>query len=252
MANGQLHGNNYFNPVKIGFNIFFFWKWIITSVFFFLNQAVPPPQTPSTNAAGQSDGRNNVHLVGATLAAATVNTIAAHSTPFAVSKPLKVPKKVEVTKIEHHPRFPYECTDCRKVFGNHSELKRHQQNCSRQSFRCACCKQSFGTLKGKQGHEYKMHSDIFKHSCSECKRAFKRRDDLIEHRKCHKYPSIKCDFCSKMVCTQYGKEYHIKKRHSDRKYHCKLCDGKGFSSSSGNTMRKHYTDKHGGVPAGGI
>lgn len=222
--------------------------------FFFQIQARPPPQTPSTSAAGQSNGRNNVHLIGATTsAAATANKIAAaHSTPFAAPKSLNFPKKIEVTKMEHRSRFPYECTDCRKVFGNRSELKRHKQNCSGLHFRCACCNQSFGTIKGKQGHEYKVHSDIFKHSCSECKRAFKRRDDLVEHRKCHKDPSIKCDFCSKMVCTQYGKALHIKKRHSDRKYHCKLCDGKGFSSSSGNTMHKHYTHKHGGIPAGGI
>lgn len=210
----------------------------------------PPPSTPSTSAVNQNDAHNNGNLVGAATPAATpVHTMAAiHLTPFVIPK--MYTQKFEVNKTEHHLRFTYNCTVCRKAFGNRYELDRHKQRCSGKKYWCSVCKHQFASLQGKLSHERKVHADKFKYQCSECERAFERYAELGVHERRHSNPSIKCDFCSKMVCTKFGKELHIKKRHSNRRYHCQLCTD--YSSLSGDTMRKHYKDKHGGVPKGGI
>ena len=77
--------------------------------------------------------------------------------------------------------------------------------------------------------------------CKDCSKSFSRPNTLNHHRKIHKPPSFKCDFCPKMFRLKWDKELHMNTHTGTKPFACELCDAK-FSSPS--ALSQHRKNNH--------
>ncbi|XP_031636715.1 zinc finger and BTB domain-containing protein 16-like [Contarinia nasturtii] len=142
----------------------------------------------------------------------------------------------------------FSCNKCTRVFDSLERLRRHVRE--HHQFSCIYCPidavKSFETEKGLSSHHGRCHPSLFPYKCSICPRSFKRKDDLCQHKQTNhiRGNEVKCDFCPKKLMSVYEKDNHIKKHHSDRRYHCFLCTE--YRTTSATNLKRHTKEKHPG------
>ena len=75
--------------------------------------------------------------------------------------------------------------------------------------------------------------------CKDCSKSFSRPNTLNHHRKIHKPPSFKCDFCPKMFRLKWDRELHMNTHTGAKPFECELCQGRFTSPSALSQHRKN-------------
>lgn len=120
----------------------------------------------------------------------------------------------------------YKCLKCDCQFRSIESLRAHNRR--HHSFRCADCvgsSKTFETEKGLWSHRRQHHRKEFPYRCDVCPRSFAHRDQLKLHEEAThvRGKNVPCDFCSRILMSVFQKKNHIKRSHSNRRYHCQLC-----------------------------
>ena len=173
------------------------------------------------------------------------------------------------TKAEHRPKV---CTSCKKVFHTLADLKQHiVTECSpdhlcdqcgqvftskvalgkhrathdaSRSIVCTICRQEFKKREHLRRHQVTKHSDEKPYKCTYegCDRAFKRRDKLQEHERCHKdNKPFKCSKCGRGYRYKDGLRYHEKSHERGDEHECHLC---GLPFPKPGQLKQHLKADH--------
>lgn len=112
--------------------------------------------------------------------------------------------------------------------------------------RCRDCRDEkiFKSTQGLWSHQRYRHPKIYKRQCEKCLRSFKHYDELKKHRgktHAHQNNKIKCDFCEKMLQTEFERDNHVKKEHSGRRYQCQFCT---YHTEKAKKWKQHIKTAH--------
>ncbi|XP_037018917.2 zinc finger protein 772-like [Artibeus jamaicensis] len=138
----------------------------------------------------------------------------------------------------------YHCSDCGKLFGNHSFFMLHQKAHNKTTFyKCVDCGKLFRCSSSLEEH-LKIHMDVLKpYKCSECGKSFRKNSHLMLHQKLHTGEKpYECSVCQKAFTRKTTLTQHEKIHSGEKPYSCKSC-GKAF-------LRKCALTDHERVHAG--
>lgn len=137
------------------------------------------------------------------------------------------------------------CDKCGSVFESRIALCRHRAKhaCGRR-YVCGTCNRAFVKNEHLQRHQVSAHTTAKPFVCKEpgCAKAFKRKDKLRDHFKCHS--SIKpysCLVCGKKYRYREGLRYHEKMHEKEHRYKCSECP---VSFPRPSELRHHLASVH--------
>ncbi|XP_034495234.1 zinc finger protein 134-like, partial [Ailuropoda melanoleuca] len=153
-----------------------------------------------------------------------------HQKQYNVEKPLRrdkgktlLVKNCRVCEEPHLSEKPFPCEE--ENF--QASLGSHQQNASHSK------KRTRSTESGEASHSGHMH-----YRCSECGKAFNRKDTLVQHQRIHTGERpYECSECGKAFSRKATLIQHQRIHTGERPYECKEC-GKAFSRKDNLTQHK--------------
>ncbi|XP_044043758.1 zinc finger protein 91-like isoform X1 [Siniperca chuatsi] len=156
--------------------------------------------------------------------------------------------------VIHSGKRPFQCFICGRGFTQSGNLKTHmkvhrgqrQQEASLSLIRClwSCVflvlplQSSYGELPNwtlVQEKSPPKESPITVHMCGECGMDFPQKQQLEEHRQCHKKPYA-CPDCSKTFKNEYYFKIHKRVHSGDSRFLCSEC---GKSCVTADSLKKH-------------
>ncbi|XP_045716372.1 zinc finger protein 772-like [Phyllostomus hastatus] len=169
--------------------------------------------------------------------------LAQHHTTHNVERPHQ---STECEEAFHTEQRLYNCSECGKLFDNHSFFILHQKAHNKTTFyKCVDCGKLFQCSSSLEEH-LKIHMDIYKpYKCSECGKSFRKNSHLMLHQKLHTGEKpYECSVCKKAFTRKTTLTQHEKIHSGEKPYICKSC-GKAFLRKYGLTdhERVHTGEK---------
>lgn len=158
-------------------------------------------------------------------------------------------------EVAHRDVNPYKekrfkCEDCPKRYLTDFLLSQHRLSHENlKSQRCPYCSFATNAPYDLKNHIKRIHEATKDYPCVEegCKKAFKRRCDMENHRKSvhsHIKIYVKCPKCE-VIVLEKGLQSHIINRHSERAlkkpYVCKIC---GKAERYEKNLQRHFEAVH--------
>lgn len=178
-------------------------------------------------------------------------------------------EKLKSHKLHHKGKPPFRCENCpTKFFLTFEQVKKHVRNCIDAVFKCNRCKLEFQSRNELEKHSCPAANLL---ECQKCLKIFETKEDLENHVKTthkgvirlnydcklpicqnsygsyhqflvhrvshileytHKSKLKKCQICQKNFHSINQLREHVKRRHSQKQYHCEVCH-------LGYTRQKH-------------
>jgi len=138
------------------------------------------------------------------------------------------------------------CDQCGDTFATKVELCRHRVvHAMKRNCKCKICGRLFNKNEHLQRHLVSRHSSAKPHICTHtgCEKAFKRKDKLVEHSKCHTgIKRYSCLICGRKYRYREGLLYHEKTHEKDQQFRCAQCAIPFVRSSE---LKRHMALEHG-------
>ncbi|KAK7070304.1 hypothetical protein SK128_013583 [Halocaridina rubra] len=163
--------------------------------------------------------------------------------------------ELKIHKSMHLQEEVYKCSQCDKPFRDKRSLKLHEQSHRNQkSFLCNVCNKGYPDLDALKAH-VKVHSSVKpitntilckkftekgitkrhlvyptdekSYVCSICGLAFKQKQQLVKHTKCH--ANNVCKICQQVFKSETKLRKHMTFHPPENQYICRIC-GKGFGN----------------------
>lgn len=138
------------------------------------------------------------------------------------------------------------CDQCGSTFNKQTGLCHHHNVSSTTSrqYVCEICSKAFNKKEHLQRHHISAHTTTKPFVCKEpgCGKAFKRKDKLQDHFKCHS--SIKpysCSVCGRKYRYREGLRYHERMHEKELRYRCSSCS---ISFPRPSELRQHLSLAH--------
>ncbi|XP_026670810.1 zinc finger protein 888-like [Ceratina calcarata] len=133
-------------------------------------------------------------------------------------RPSRLERHIRVHTGERHFKCSY--PECNKAYTNNCHLKRHMKFHSIQLHRCPECELYLRNQHNLKRHFNRMHKDLDRLTCKECKKVFPKKYQLQRHMTEHS-TSYTCKMCNKTF-TNIRKFNRHKKSHEpgDKQYPC--------------------------------
>ncbi|CAG0887433.1 unnamed protein product [Cyprideis torosa] len=144
----------------------------------------------------------------------------------------------------HDPHCSLKCPECDKTLANKASLKRHRDfvhGDAGSNFVCSHCGRKCWSQAMLRQHE-ESHSDLKRHVCDSCGKAFKYKDQLtrhvtLDHKGMNPY---KCPKCGKVYRTPLRLKDHMNLHLEIKPCICAVC-GQAFATRSRlDTHRKKH------------
>jgi hypothetical protein len=110
---------------------------------------------------------------------------------------------------------PFECLECDIDFKFVADYDRHMSRKADRPFKCpvAHCGKRFALAEGVRDHEG-VHTE--NHKCRKCAKTFANARSLRKHGAVHNPQKVKCSSCNKWYATEYDRNAHVKRMHSEQ------------------------------------
>ncbi|KAJ8707483.1 hypothetical protein PYW08_010735 [Mythimna loreyi] len=133
----------------------------------------------------------------------------------------------------HLDQYKYNCEVCGKGFNTKTWYDQHQNiHMGLRPFSCDVCGMGFPMARYLQHHKYSSHpqtSDLKRYSCIHCDEKYESAKSLSVHMLEHgikKDTQILCDFCGKVLSSDYQLQYHHRMHAGIKPYSCIICKKK--------------------------
>uniref|UniRef100_A0A1B0CA46 Putative transcription factor grauzone n=1 Tax=Lutzomyia longipalpis TaxID=7200 RepID=A0A1B0CA46_LUTLO len=115
----------------------------------------------------------------------------------------------------HQPRVhQVQCQQCGKWLKNKLCLRKHMVQHSMVRFKCDLCEYSALNRQCLRNHVRVQHTDLKPYCCSQCGRAFKLKNTLLNHMVQHTgLKKFSCQFCSRTFASSGNYYSHRKRMH---------------------------------------
>ena len=122
--------------------------------------------------------------------------------------------RTHVQVVHKKMSLDIKCTECDKIFINHSAMSRHRYVVHfPDKFKCNVCKKSFGTSGQLRRHE-EVHSGERGFQCDECGRKLRKKEDLDDHKRIHTGEKpFACQHCPYKGSSKSLLYHHMKQKH---------------------------------------
>uniref|UniRef100_A0A6J0SBQ7 Uncharacterized protein n=1 Tax=Pogona vitticeps TaxID=103695 RepID=A0A6J0SBQ7_9SAUR len=124
---------------------------------------------------------------------------------------------------------PYECSFCRKCFGQREHLMNHRQlHTGEKLHECPECGKIFTSRQALRRHQG-IHTLVKPYKCSQCGKSFSQRRNLTIHQRIHTGEKpYKCPECGKRFSRTQCLKNHQRIHTGDKPHQCSQC-GKCFN-----------------------
>lgn len=131
-----------------------------------------------------------------------------------------------------HGKKCYECSKCRKLFGNYSALTVHERiHTGEKPYECKECGKAFNHNVFLIQHQ-RIHTGEKPHECNECGEAFIQITHFIQHQRIHSGEKpYECDDCGKAFSHNSSRMVHQFIHTGETPYECSECR-EAFSHNS--------------------
>ncbi|KAJ8705328.1 hypothetical protein PYW07_011155 [Mythimna separata] len=130
----------------------------------------------------------------------------------------------------HLDQYKYNCEVCGKGFNTKTWYDQHQNiHKGLKPFKCDMCGIGFPMARYLQHHKYSSHpqtSDLKRYSCVHCDEKCESAKSLSVHMLVHgikKETHFLCDFCGKVLTSDYQLQYHHRMHAGIKPYSCVIC-----------------------------
>ncbi|OED35041.1 hypothetical protein AB834_05270 [PVC group bacterium (ex Bugula neritina AB1)] len=131
-------------------------------------------------------------------------------------------KSFNLHRDTHRESVALVCVHCQKGFLNESNLKDHMKSLHNNSYKCTHCQQMFLSREAFNVHG-KLHNNVEKFTCSDCKVVFFKKKDFLDHMSGFAHATYKCGQCQKGFLNNKSLDAHYKTHKNLQKFSCMHC-----------------------------